>query len=437
MTNRIVGDNDKQYIIPSNSIKYSDSPNLDAFGRLRTSELYTIFDSKSISQVSDVFFDMETSGGSINYLQNESSRDLVVTGGTGSYAILQTKRSFNYLPGKSQMGLFTGILSIEEDIIKRVGLFDSLTGATFQPNNGLYFETDGESISVNVIKNVTGLTKIKQSLWNLDTLDGSNTSKNPSGYDLDLTKSQIFLVDFEWLGVGRIRFGFNIDGKTIYCHEILNANNIEGVYMAYPNLPVRYEIRSLGGDGSLRQICTSVSSEGGFQANGIIRDVETISSLSIANGVNRPILAIRLKEFSRNIEIIPLILSAYANDEGDFIWRLKYYEGNETINRNGTPTQWSSIVFTGLTKSNIEHKNNFLTTDTVIAGQGISIGGGVVNAIASQGSSTGGANFVFTDIKNALLLGSKINGIRDVLCLEIQNVGTTDVYRASIVWREL
>lgn len=420
-----------------NSIKFGDTSNLDAFGRLRVSNIFTIFDSKSITTISDIFFDKIFSGGTINYIPTESSRELVITGSTGSYAILQTKRSFNYQPGKSQLVLLTGILSIEKDVIKRIGIFDSDTGSTYQPKNGMYFETDGKKISINVIKNTTGITKIYQENWNIDKLDGSLNNKNKSLKKLDLNKSQIFVIDYEWLGVGRIRFGFNIDGQTIYCHEILNANNIEGVYISYPNLPIRVEIRSIGGSGSLRQICSMISSEGGFQPNGIIRGISTSTGLTIGSGVSRPLIAIRLNDFAKNIDVVLTRISCFASDEGDFIWGLRYYEGTEQININSTPTNWENISFNNLIKSNIEYKF-FTTNDIIIQDQGIIIASSVINAVGSVGSTTGGGNFVLNDIKNALQLGNKITGERDVILLEIQNIsGVSDTYFGSINWREL
>ena len=178
------------------------------------------------------------------------------------------------------------------------------------------------------------------------------------------------------------------------------------------------------------QICTSISSEGGFEPNGIVRNIRTgLAGLQINANLSKPILAIRLKSLNRNIQIEPQLIGAGNENNGDFHWVLKYYDGNETVNRNGTPTQWTNIVFTGLTLSAIEYKNDFLTTDLVIVGQGIEIGSGI-SAIQAGGS-------VNVDVKNALLIGSKINGIRDVLVLEIIDYGANDTYHASLNWREL
>lgn len=415
--------------LPNTEFKYSDSSNLDAFGRLRISNPYNVFDVKLVNGITDIFFDNAISGGSLVKLTGDSANLLNVSGGSGSYVINQTKRRFNYQSGKSQLAYFTGIMSIETDVVKRIGLFESSETIPYIPSNGLYFETDGTTVSVNIVKNTTGETKITQTNWNLDKFDGSGGKENPSGIQLDLTKSQIFTFDFEWLGTGRVRFGFNLSGVTYYCHEVSNANNIVGVYMRHPNLPIRYEIRSIGGNGSLMQICSSISSEGGFEPNGIIRSITTTSPNTIDSDITHPLLAIKLKDVDKMIEIVPQALSAGNDANGNFIWKLKYYNGDETINRNGTPTAWKNIVFTGLTMSSIEYKNNFLTTDTVIAGQGIVVGSGI--------SSVQGGGSISYDVKNALLIGTKLNGVKDVLVFEINNVKNNDKYYASISWREV
>ena len=62
--------------------------------------------------------------------------------------------------------------------------------------------------------------KIIQSNWNVDVFNGTGAS----GITLDFSKSQIFFIDYEWLGTGRVRCGFFIDGIPYYCHAIHNSN---------------------------------------------------------------------------------------------------------------------------------------------------------------------------------------------------------------------
>ena len=80
--------------------------------------------------------------------------------------------------------------------------------------------------------------KIPQSEWNLDTMDGLG----PSGYSLDLTKMQMFYIDYSWYGAGFIRWGLRgVDGNITYVHKMANNNANAEAYMRSGNLPARYE----------------------------------------------------------------------------------------------------------------------------------------------------------------------------------------------------
>jgi len=267
-----------------------DSPNLDAFGRLRVSNPTTIFDNHFKYGLNpDDFSNSLNGAGSISHLPGESAAELS-TGGTtsGDYAILQTKRYMRYQPGKSQLVFMTATLGAEKaNVTQRIGYFDD--------ENGLFFEQTIDGLYIVVRTNTSGTpadTGVEQADWNLDSLDGTG----PSGVTLDTSKSQIFMIDFEWLGVGRIRFGFVIDGMVVYCHEVLNANNLTTVYMSTPNLPVRASIENTGTAAStttMKQFCMVVMSEGGvFEDAG--------NEFSIGRGVTAfgvttrvPVLSIR------------------------------------------------------------------------------------------------------------------------------------------------
>ena len=138
-------------------------------------------------------------------------------------------------------------------------------------------------------------TRISQSEWSDDTLDGFGKS----GYAVDETKANIGIIDLEWLGVGRVRCGFVMDGRIIYTHEFNNANNIETVYMTRASLPVRYEVisdASATTSSSLVQICSTVISEGGYEPFGSIRSASNdITVRTVAATAFLPLIAIRLR----------------------------------------------------------------------------------------------------------------------------------------------
>jgi len=84
-------------------------------------------------------------------------------------------------------------------------------------------------------------TRVPQSQW-WDVCDGSNSASNPSGYNLDLTKVQMFYMDYSWYGAGVARFGFRAtNGQIIYVYGFQNNNIQYQAYMRSGNLPSHYE----------------------------------------------------------------------------------------------------------------------------------------------------------------------------------------------------
>lgn len=240
----------------------ADSPSIDAFGKWRVSNPTTLFDAKNVVDTGSSYSTTTFTGGTETWNSGSANITLTVTTTSGSRVVRQTKTVFPYQPGKSQQIICTGIFgSGVTGIQKRIGSFDDF--------DGLYFEQSGSSFGVvkrSTLEGVTNITFVSQSNWNIDKMDGTG----PSGLSLDLTKAQIFTVDYEWLGVGRVRYGVVLKGICRYVHEFAHYNELNGVYIRNPNLPVRYEIVNYGSatGSSLKQICSTVISEGGFSAVG-------------------------------------------------------------------------------------------------------------------------------------------------------------------------
>jgi hypothetical protein len=267
-------------------------PGDDAFGRLRTSEPFTLGDYKHLYSIDPDFIDVKVgTGATVIFDANQAAAILNSGISTDGYCIHQTKRYHHYMPGKSQLIYSTfNYGEAQPNVYKRTGYFDD--------RDGIFLEQapDG-TLSFTIRSYVTGIAsdrKVAQSEWNKDRLDGNG----PSGFTLDITKTQLFFIDFEWLGVGRVRCGFAIDGKNVVCHEFYNSNHLPTVYMSNPNLPVRCEVRNtgtqVGAGGSFIQICSSVMSEGGYTEAG--REFSHTTNLrTVGIGSTVPIIAIRLK----------------------------------------------------------------------------------------------------------------------------------------------
>jgi len=316
--------------------------NPDAFGRQRVSELFTLGDYKHIYAIDPNFLDSTANGGTVTFNLDQAAAVLATSSNTGSYAIHQTKFYHHYQPGKSQL-IYSSVnfRAPHRNVTKRTGYFDD--------RDGIYFEqvgsdtADGTTVSTStqtlnwVIRTyvggspseatfnttVNGLAytykrRVPQSEWNVDPCDGTG----PSGFKLDITKTHLAWIDFQWLGVGRVRCGFVHNGALITAHEYYHSNVLPTVYMSNPNLPVRCEIRNTGTTpgGAFDQICSSVMSEGGYVESGIDWSVYSTNRATPTPGQTRfPLIAIRLKNtfqsYPNRLSVRPLSLGLFAKTE--------------------------------------------------------------------------------------------------------------------------
>ena len=238
--------------------------NLDAFGRLRVSNPFTLFDSQNMYVDGGQFSNITANGGAVSYIPAESSFNLSVTAANASSVITQSRTTQPSPPGKSLLALNTfAFATLTAGCRQRVGYFTS--------SNGIFFEADGETLYLVIRSSATGTIteeRVAQADWNTDSLK-TGVGVNPSGINLDPTLVQIFWCDIEWLGVGNVRAGFIINGEFIICHTFQHANQTGNVrvYMTSATLNPRYEITNTsatGGARTMKQICSTVISEGGY-----------------------------------------------------------------------------------------------------------------------------------------------------------------------------
>ncbi len=273
---------------------------IDAFGRARTSNSYTLFDSQNRYAKNDLFDETTATGGTVTYSADASTVNLNVTTSAGSEVVRQTYRSFSYQPGKSLLTYNTFVMpEAQANQRIRIGYFNT--------QNGVFLEREGADVYITRRTYVSGSavdTRVAQAAWNGDTLTGSGDS----GFTLDLTKAQIFWQDFEWLGVGSVRCGFVINGQTVVCHTFNNANNLTSVYMTTAILPIRYEITNLDAvdaEATLKQICSTVISEGGYEKK-VALDVARMTSVNGSISTSFvPLVSIRLASGRTGAVVIP------------------------------------------------------------------------------------------------------------------------------------
>jgi hypothetical protein len=310
------------YNIISSEISFANTPNIDAFGRLRTSTPFTLFDSSHRFDDNGLWSTSTATGGAATFNAAQGLVDLDVTAASGSEVVRETTKVFSYQPGKSLLVLNTFVMSTAKtNLRQRIGYYGA--------NNGYYLEQNGTTVSFVERSFVTGVvvnTPVAQASWNVDPMDGSG----PSGITLDLTKAQILFMDLEWLGVGTVRIGFVVNGNFYVCHKFHHANLITSTYITTASLPARYEITNTGatsGASTLKQICSTVLSEGGYQLNGLQQavgiPVTTPRNLAVA-GTFYPIVSIRLRTSPDRLDaiVIATAISVVATTSGHYNWQV-------------------------------------------------------------------------------------------------------------------
>lgn len=409
----------------TNSTPFGDNGAVDAFGRLRVSQPQTIFSVKQLFSKREFIFNEVINGSGIVQFKSGDAGTLLSTTLSGDYVIRQTKQSFAYQPGKSQQYMFTGILSGGDGLDMKYGFFESNTSAPYDQYTGVYFKNENNVLSIN-IGNSTGNASsvyVPQSAWNIDPLNGAGSS----GVTLDMTKVQIFTIDYEWLGVGRVRFGFVIDGIIYYCHEVLNSNNIESVYITNPNLPLRAEIRQTGSTpGNLLHICANVNSEGGVQKQGTLRSVDTMAytgintPVSIAVGTECSLLQIALSSTRLQGVISPEIFNI-LNSDSNIDTRVRLIID---------PAHTGSVSLSSVPNSAVSWG---------VGGSGIQyLSGG--NVISTVLVSKDNASVISSLQDSFFSLGHNINGTPNILHVFVTPIksggGGSGLYFASMDWLE-
>ena len=384
-------------------VQFTDTA-YDAFGKLRVSEPYTLFDSQNRYFADNQFDTSTATGGSTTFLSNEATVRMDVTTSSGSEVVRQTYRSFPYQPGKSLLTLETFTMNAAKtNLRQRVGFFNTQNGLFFQQNDStLSFVLRSNSLPTPGTP--SDIRTVTQANWNGDKLDGTG----PSGVTLDVTKTQILFFDFEWLGVGRVRCGFFQDGQFIVCHTFDNENVQSSVYMTTAILPLRYEITNTGttaSNSSMKQICSTVISEGGY-AQTSVEHVARMVNLSASNYLTttfKPLVSIRLASTALGAVVLPVNLSFLPSTADNF---------EIALIKNGTLT---SASYTAVpSDSNVEYD---------ISATAIS-GGTTLYSEWATGKTGRSIISSGTGYQWDLQLGASLTGVSDVLTLVARTVTT-------------
>jgi len=391
--------------IYNNAVKYSDSPNLDAFGRLRTAAVQNLLDIKHVYDKNPLQVNEVTAGTATSVFNQEYARVRMSTSANNDLVIRQTKTHPIYQPGKSQ--LFEGSFSnfqLETNVIKRVGCFTSTSASTYNSVfDGFFLESNGVSntISFQIWRSGTTIFTAATTSWVTNEFDPAN---------LVWSNTQLITVDYQWLGVGRMRFGIALSGQTIYFTEHNCSNNESLVYMSSPNQPIRYEIRQVGaGSGSFDMICSQVSTEGAL--NGLYSTVGVIHSSTATlstEGTKYPYIGYRLKQSYKSVTSQYSSLSIVNTSNDNYLVTIEY---NPTL--SATPT-WTDIP-------NSPFQYSLGTGATTVTSPGH-----IMSSLIGEAGTSALTTIKVDD--NQIRVGSNINGTLDEMWVCITPLGANATF---------
>jgi hypothetical protein len=397
----------------STLVSVGDGPHRDAFSKLRVSQPYTLFDSvlNHSPQVHN-WSGYVLGSGKIEWQSLRCSNYLNVGTDSGAIAYNQTKQNFHYQPGKSLLIMMTFILEPGKDNLRqRAGYFNN--------EAGMFLQKVGNQMSVGLRTSITGSPEediYLQENWSLDALDGDG----PSGVTLDSDKLQIFVIDFQWLGAGRVRFGFSFNGQIVYFHEVVHSNIISNVFLSEPDLPCRYEIENIGetsDSSTLEQICCTVISEGGHNPKGFLKGIDTSpDAVTVPDNAMVPLLSLRLKEDNYNSTLIPLNYTIISTTNDDILVRF-------ILNGALSGESWSPVP-------GIESASEVDTSATTVSGGEI-----ILSEFVNQGSK-GGFSLPLQD-DSWMFLAATASGVRDVLTIAAQSRSSSASVSVSLNYKEI
>ena len=315
------------FVKGTSDTSFFDPSQTDAFGRLRVSNPLTLFDSSHRYRDNNLWTSLIVGAGStVGFVTAQGLISIGIGTTAGCSVIRETTKVFSYQPGKSLLVLNTFVMNAPKtNLRQRVGYFGA--------DNGIYLQSSGiGSTSISFVERSLSIgteTVVPQTQWNIDKLDGTGVS----GITLDISKAQILWMDIEWLGLGTVRVGFVIDGKFIQCHSFHHANIIQSTYITTASLPLRYEIANTGittSSSTLKQVCSTVISEGGYELRGLQQVVGTpiIAPVNLPSpaGTYYPVLSIRLKSSPNRLDAIVILtaLSLMGTGNGPlFNWQVR------------------------------------------------------------------------------------------------------------------
>ena len=359
---------------------------LDAGARLRTSQLTTLGDYKTLD-VDEPLLLENVGTGTGTWANNTYSMSVAAN----QYLIRQSKKKHPYFSGKSQQ--------IEMTVIGFEG-----------------------TVSLVVQNNGTDIFRVAQTSWNVNKLPGH-----------DWSKFNVIVFDFLWLGGAVLRTFVATANGLIPVDVRTIAGSVANIMFKSPNQPVRYEIRSNGttttkrvgyfssnivapydsnkdgvwlesvstsATGSMTYVCSQVSTEGSINEGGKIRSVNSgVTGITLASvGTTYPIKGIRLKSGQLDRYAKLTSVSSYVNSNNDVLLL--------TVQLN--PTLSAGLTYSDVANSAAQEANGNGTI--TVTAQGTVLFSQIIRVDSIYASDNFALDFLS-------VLGSTVAGVSDQLIL--------------------
>lgn len=355
----------------------------DAGGRTRVAQITTLLDGKVLNEDDTNLFENVGSGTATH---SNNKVNLSVT--SGQYIIRQSRRFCPYFAGKSQLIEVTfDNFQLQNGVIKRSGYFSSNPIAPYDSNlDGIWIESNGTNSKYKVICSRNGVETLNEDITSL-----------MSGYNFQ--NFTVVAFDFLWLGGAIMRAWIKTENGFELLKEFNYSGTQQDVFILSPNQPIRYEIRSTTGSGSMRYVCSQVATEGSINEGGKTLAVYNTNSVTTNNvGTIYFIKSIRKQSNFRDIavQILDASISNTATSDAGIVMLI--------VN----PSVAGTINYTNNSKIQEGNPSNPTVPPTITAGTGR-----VVAAIpigSNGGSSVMKENFLS-------FLSSSINNTMDTYVL--------------------
>ena len=251
-------------ITGSANIRFAEGlPQVDAWGKLRVSGATDIGDYVfgQEEKITDNFSTVGFDGGYTTWTNDRKSVRIgidptptapVTFDAAAAFAGMTSNTYHHYFPGSSHLYMSTCALNnpTQAGSTRRWGMFDANNGFFFMVGTGGSGAVDNTGFCAVVRSNASTAIAdrggkdfiVPRNDWNGDKLDGSGDSQAV----IDLSKDNIWWIDVQWHGSGRVRFGTYIDGQRIVCHSYYHGNAYEYAMTQTASLPVCFSNKSTG-----------------------------------------------------------------------------------------------------------------------------------------------------------------------------------------------